>query len=139
MMTSTDDLKKAVEQAEAAVATLKDPELRKAAFDKVLEKLLGGGGGGSAPSPKGGRAKGRAQTGQASRSRGGPQSRVEALVEGGFFKKPRTFSTIKAELATAGFHIAKGPLSGTLLRLCQKKVLRRQPSSGNEGYAYSNW
>jgi len=44
------DLTRAVAEAENAVVSIKDPELRRAAFEKVLEHLLGAG---SVPAKKG--------------------------------------------------------------------------------------
>jgi len=144
-MNTTEHVKRSIEQAEEAVSAVKDPNLKRSAFEKVLGWLLQGGHAGS-PAPDAPRASAKVKAAPSkpakakpSRIQGGPQARVEELIEAGFFKKQRTFADVKKELGTAGFHISKGPLSAVLLRLCQKKVLRRQPGTDKAGYVYSNW
>lgn len=128
-----------VAQAERAVAGVKDAELRRVAFERVLNDLLGGAD--DAPGPKP-RATGRTTKqvpGKASRKkRSGPQGYVEEMVEDGFFKKPKTISEVKAELENRGHHIPLTSLSGPMQKLCQKKVLRRQKGDGKT-FSYSNW
>jgi hypothetical protein len=137
--TSTDDLKKAVAQATEAVAAVNDPELRKAAFEKILEKLLGGGEESvSAPETRGKRRpKNRAASQPARTSRSGPQSNVEELIDAGFFKKPKLFKGIMEELEANGHHLPRTTLSPTLLALCRAKKLRRRKVDG--AWEYSNW
>ena len=139
-----------VTQAENAVASVKDPELRRVAFQKVLEDLLAGGGAESTPAPtrKASTASRRAASGpgtaprRKSSSKGGTKSYIDELVDEGFFKKPKTIANLKAELENRGHHIPMTSLSGPLQRLCQSRVLRRQKmkTSGNrETFGYSNW
>ena len=89
-----------VTQAEQAVASVKDPELKRVAFQKVLDDLLASGIPGSGKSKvKAGRPARRAK--RAKRSSGGntgPKSYVEEMVGDGFFKKQKTIAEVKAEL-----------------------------------------
>jgi hypothetical protein len=48
-MAQNDRIKKAVAEAEAAVAAVKDPSLKVAAFEKVLQHLLAGSEGSHRP------------------------------------------------------------------------------------------
>jgi len=136
------DYAELVAQAEKAVAGVKDPELRRVAFQKVLDDLLGTRA--AAPASKSAVRKGTAK--ETSRARkpkkGGPQAYVEELVDDGFFKKPKTIAQVKAELENRGHHIALTSLSGPLQKLCQRRTLRRQrlkTSGKRQTFAYSNW
>jgi hypothetical protein len=153
MTTEKNDYAARVVEAEAAVKSVKDPELRRVAFQKILEHLLQGDARSSAtPRKKSGGSAGRppaeAKTGGAkgrdSASRKGPKGRLVELVEEGFFKKQRTIAEVKTELANRGHHIPLTSLSGPLQSLTQDRRLRRQkvPSTGKGSkttYAYSNW
>jgi len=124
-----------VAQAERAVASIKDAELRRAAFEKILEHLLGASSG----SKEQRRAPGRSKPGK--KTRRGPQGYVEELVDEGFFKKPRTLSDVKAELANRGHHIPRTSLSGPLQNLCKQRQLRRQKGIGSDkdAFGYTKW
>jgi len=136
-------------EAEAAVAAVKDPELRRIAFEKILATLLtaastrprralrkssGLGGGGS-----------QATGGSQARSRPrGPLPLLKELITEGFFEVQRTISDVKAELANRGHHIPLTRLSTPLQRLTQQRKLRRQKVKPDEKaskatFAYSNW
>lgn len=132
-----------VSQAERAVSAVKDAELRRVAFEKILDDLLLSAGGAparSAPPPA------IAHTGATHTAKhkaspkpkvkhGGPQSYVEELIEDGFFAKPKTIAEVKAELQNRGHHIPVTSLSGPLQRLCQQKELRRQKTDGTFRYS----
>lgn len=140
-MTTRADYTELVAQAEKAVAGVKDPELRRIAFQKILDDLLGGS---AAPAPKHGLAgKKGLPAGEKAKgpTRGGPQAYVEELVAEGFFKKPKTIANVKAELENRGHHIPLTSLSGPLQKLCQRKTLRRQriKSGKKQTFAYSHW
>ena len=145
-----------VAQAELAVAAVKDAELRRVAFEKILDDLLADGHGTAAPrSPvdtKARRSSTKSTTGskkspssagtRPKAPRGGPQAYVDEMIEDAFFKKPKTISEVKAELANRGHHIPLTSLSGPLQKLCQKKRLRRHKADGDgskKTFAYSNW
>ncbi len=142
-MTKHLDYPELVAKAEKSVSGVKDPELKRIAFQKILDDLLGSGapaaagrGGSTSKKPSG--PSQRAKTS----SKGGPQTYVEELVEEGFFKKPKTIAQVKAELENRGHHIHITSLSGPLQKLCQRKVLRRQKlktSGQKQTFAYSNW
>src|SRR2546428_12854272 len=120
-MTVHIDYTELVAQAEKAVAGVKDPELRRIAFQKILDDLLGGlasPGKRQATSTK----KRPAMREKHERAaKGGPQAYVEELVKEGFFKKPKTIANVKAELENRGHHIALTSLSGPLQKLCQRR------------------
>jgi len=131
-----------VKEAEQAVEAVKDPELRRVAFEKILNNLLGAG---AEVAPKGRRkkvtSKKRSPPGKKSKSTG-PQAYVEELIKDDFFGKPKTLAQVKAELGNRGHHIALSSLSGPLQKLTQKKQLRRQKAKTTgkkQTYSYSNW
>lgn len=132
-----------VKQAESAVASVKDAELKRVAFERVLNDLLAPGEESPLPrrtsrtSPSAKRAK-KAMAKTNVKKRGGPQAYVEEMVEDGFFKKPKTISEVKAELENRGHHIPLTSLSGPMQKLCQRKILRRQKADGKT-FSYSNW
>jgi hypothetical protein len=137
-----------VAQAEQAVAGVKDAELRRVAFERVLDDLLSGKREQPAGAPKTVRGPTRrppvvtSEPGKASIKRSGPQAYVEEMISDGFFKKQKTISEVKVELGNRGHHIALTSLSGPLQKLCQKKMLRRQKMDGSAGkktFGYSNW
>lgn len=128
-----------VAQAEKAVAAVKDAELRRVAFERILNDLLDGGG--EAQNVKTARTKRPVKhttAKQPAKKRGGPQAYVEEMVDDGFFKKPKTISEVKAELENRGHHIPLTSLSGPMQKLCQKKLLRRQKPDGKT-FSYSIW
>lgn len=129
------DYAELVAQAERAVAAVKDPELRRAAFEKVFDDLLGGGRRSFRPK------EAKAAPTRTARKKAGPQGYVEELAGDGFFRKPKTIAQVKAELENRGHHIPLTSLSGPLQKLCQRKALRRQRAkSGNkQTFSYSNW
>ncbi len=123
-----------VGEAEKAVQGIKDPELKRIAFQKILEELLGGHGGQTA------RADRKAQPAGGTRAkatRGGPRAYIREMIEEGFFKKQKALPDVKAELENRGHHIPLTSLSGPLQQLCKAKELRRQKSDGR--FVYSNW
>lgn len=139
-MSSAVDYSQLVARAEQAVAGVKDAELKRVAFQKVLDDLLGTQ---PAESKKKVRIHPKAATNKTHKAtKGGPQAYVEELAEEDFFKKQKTIAQVKAELENRGHHIPLTSLSGPLQKLCQRKVLRRQKtnSSGKKTtFAYSEW
>jgi hypothetical protein len=129
-----------VTQAEAAVAGVKDPELRRAAFEKILEDLLSKAGQKSAglASSKAHRTS-KAGSPRRAQAKGGPQAYIEEMIDDGFFKKPKTISEVRVELGNRGHHIPRTSLSGPLQTLCKKKVLRRQKTGDKGVFSYSHW
>lgn len=135
-----------VSQAESAVASIKDPELRRVAFERILDDLLSAessphGKGVPSPTPRRGKRGGQETAPKGGKSRG-PKGYVRELVKDAFFKKPKTIAEVKAELANRGHHIALTSLSGPLQSLCQDKVLRRHKTKAKgkkETFNYSEW
>ncbi|TAK41016.1 MAG: hypothetical protein EPO27_20060 [Betaproteobacteria bacterium] len=128
-----------VAQAEHAVAGVKDAELRRVAFERILNDLLGGGHEAQSGKPAAAaRAAKPARAKATAKKRSGPQGHVEEMIDDGFFKKPKTISEVKAELENRGHHIPLTSLSGPMQKLCQKKLLRRQKADGKT-FSYSNW
>jgi hypothetical protein len=137
-----------VVEAEASVSAVKDPELRRVAFEKILTTLLERTQSKSPRLSRSPKASSRSAEKQQKRSGGatrqGPKAHVEALIDDGFFKKQRTIAAVKAELANHGYHIALTSLSGPLQKLTQERRLRRQKvTADGKGskvtFAYSNW
>jgi hypothetical protein len=135
-------------EAEEAVKSVKDPELRRVAFEKILAHLLADAEGapalGSTSKTKPAPTKARAPSKRAPSAKSGPKARVEELVDEGYFKKQRTIADVKTELANQGHHIPLTSLSGPLQSLTKERRLRRQKVAANgKGskvtYAYSNW
>lgn len=137
-------------EAELAVAAVKDPELRRVAFERILATLIEqkAPGHGSTRAARESHTSGRMTKSSAkpvaSKSLSGPKAYVEELISDGFFREQRTIAEVKAELANRGRHIALTSLSGPLQRLTQDRRLRRQKTTANgkgaKGtYAYSNW
>ena len=124
------DYAELVGQAEKAVASVNDPELKRAAFEKVLEDLLAkhkGSEESSTPRRAQKSAKRAVKDGKqaATKTAKGPQAYIQELVEDDFFKKPKTIAEVRAELGNRGHHIAMTSLSGPLQKLCQRRTLRR--------------
>ena len=97
-----------VAQAEQAVAGVKDAELRRVAFERVLDDLLSGKRGlpeGATKSAKGAPLPERrpvvgSKSGKAPRAitRSGPRAYIGELVSDDFFKKQKTISEVKTVL-----------------------------------------
>ena len=126
-----------VARAEAAVKSVKDPELKRVAFQKVLDDLL------SFASKRSKTEKPQAAGHRLRKStRGGPQEYIREMASEDFFKKPKTIAQVKAELENRGHHIPLTSLSTPLQRLCQKHVLRRQRTKDNgnkQVFSYTEW
>lgn len=128
-----DNISNLVQQAEHCVSGVKDPELRKIAFTKVLDSLLSAGTTKPADRPK--------KTAPRQRAKGGPQAYVEELHSQGFFQKTATLAEVQRELINRGHSIPLTSLSGPMQTLCKRRVLRRHRSTvnGKEAFVYSNW
>ena len=132
-----------VVQAERAVKSVANAELRRVAFEKILDDLLKGPHG----SPQ--QVEGRIQAPKRSHiqarpkaKRRGPHQYIEDMILDGFFKSPKTIAEVKAELENQGHHIAITSLSGPLQKLCQRRLLRRQRAKlegKRQGFTYSEW
>lgn len=140
-MTAQKKYAELVAQAEKAVSSVNDPELKRAAFEKVLDDLLSAG---TPAQAKGAvrASRGRPEARPARKRSSGPSGYIEELIDDGFFKKPKTISNVRAELGNRGHHIPLTSLSGPLQNLCRHRLLRRHKAktSGNkQTYNYSEW
>ena len=146
-MTSKPNYSEIVKQAEAAVASIKDGDLKTIAFGKILDNLIGQGGNpkelghGSSYKRATGRRRSKTDAAQPASKKGGPKGYVEELIEEGFFKTPKTLSAIRAELGNRGHHIPVTSLSRPMMLLCQDRQLRRQKAKDGKKqvFTYSNW
>lgn len=139
-----------VKQAEQAVGPVKDPELKRIAFEKILDALLETPEAQRDIKTKSKKSTARRLSGRKStegqkttKKRAGTAAYIEELIDEQFFAKPKTIAAVKAELGNRGHHIPLTSLSGPLQSLCQRKRLRREKSQSNDGgkkaFAYSNW
>lgn len=144
-MSSTLDYAEAVKQAEAAVASVKDSELKGIAFGKILDALLGQQGqSGQTRVPISAKPETRQSqkvVAKSPKKKGGPKGYVEELIDDGFFKAPKTLATIRAELGNGGHHIPVTSLSRPMMILCRERRLRRQKvkDGKKQVFTYSNW
>lgn len=141
-MATESDYAALVSQAEKAVKAVKDPELRRVAFEKVLDDLLAGGSPATPTRATRKAAPKKAAAKPSRRAARGPSRKLNELIEDGFFRKQKTIAEVKAELENQGHHIPITSLSGPLQTLCKRKVLRRQKkktSGKGQTYSYSEW
>ncbi|WP_454620906.1 hypothetical protein [Bradyrhizobium cenepequi] len=129
-----------VAQAETAVKDLKDPELKRIAFEKILEDLMKGSEERPKPSPSAAKPKSKKEKAPKAKSaKGGTSSYIRELIEDSFFKKPKTISDVKVQLENLGHHIPLTALSTPLQRLCQSRELRRSRDNEKKTFLYSEW
>jgi len=127
------------QKAEASVSSVSDPELKKIAFARILDALLGGTPAVANQKPT--RNRSRVADPKANK-RLGPQAHIEDLVSEGFFRERRTIAEVKLALGNRGYHIPVTSLSGPLQSMCKRKQLRREKAKlgeNKQGFAYSNW
>ena len=144
------DLADLVKRAKVAVAHEEDPELRRLAFDRILQHLLEGETSLDAlpqrdkPAQK---RKGSAnRTKRATRARRqsvGPKKWLEGLIDEGFFKQPQPTAAMVKALAERGHHVKRTDLTRQLIALVKEKKLRRKKmragKKGREMWHYSKW
>ena len=138
-MADRQDYSEVVARAEKAVASVKDPNLKRIAFQRVLDDLLGSSGAKDANGSVTRIVRERKKPKGNAVIKGGPKAYIEELIDDGFVKKPKTISEVKEALANQGHHIPVTSLSGPLQKLCQQKRLRRQKNAESGTYTYSEW
>jgi hypothetical protein len=99
---TTKDYQELVAQAEAAVASIKDSDLKGTAFGKILHTLLGRGSSANnqerSSSDKGAAPrKGGNKVAKSGKRKGGPKGYVEELIEENFFRTPKTLAAIRED------------------------------------------
>lgn len=138
------DAKKLIElrkQAEKAVRDMPDGEFKLKAFEVILNHLLAPGKAQpvaeSQPEATSSKVAVNDSEGADERS---TQGRILVLKAEGFFKKPQSIGQTRSELSAHGWHYPVTTLSGELMKLVQKRKLRRQ--RGKEGnrqvWVYTN-
>lgn len=129
------------QKAEKLASSIKNPILRPVAFGVIFDRLLGLDE--KLPIRELHSQKVHKATAVPARSKkAGPQSRLNELVEDGFFSKPRSLKAVLDELGDRGYGGYDAATIGkTLQRLVQDKVLRRKKvKEGNKSvYTYTNW
>jgi predicted transcriptional regulator len=142
-MSTGKDYAKLVDQANKAVSSVKDAELKRIAFQKILEDLMSGDGQVQREKQQPSTTKRTKPIKGGSKKASGTQAYIDELIEEGFFKKQKTISHVKAELENRGHHIPLTSMSGPMQRLCQRRILRRQKIKGDgkqkQTFGYSNW
>lgn len=143
-MNAQQELAEKVALAEASVQGVKDPELRRVAFEKVLEKLLSTDAEVRVSAKAGKRKTSPTKKTKQPKRRGGPKAYILDLMEEGFFSKPKAIADVQTALEERGHHIAITSLSGPLQSLCKDRTLRRQQKEvdgkgAKKVYVYSKW
>jgi len=124
--------------AEDAVKEMMDPELKKIAFQTVLQNLLAA----EAAEITADSEKKPAKEASKRKMPKGPKGRIELLVTEGFFSKQRSLNEVKTELENHTWYHSMTDISPSLVRLVQDKVLRRVKVAEKTGklvWKYSNW
>ena len=134
----------AVRKAGEATAEIKDPELRKIAFSKILDHLLGGAKEvREAPKIRRGSGKREKSIRSASSSQEGPMTWLEDLIREGFFDVPKPSGDILGKLAEQGHHLRLSDITWQLQQLVRQRKLRRQKKQESAGkkatWVYSKW
>ncbi len=130
--------------AEKAVSTITDDALKPIAFQTVLQQLLASD---STPTTER-RAKNSTsapppQAKPESKPPKGTQARIGQLIDDGFFDQKKTINEIQQGLADRTWHYPLYQLNPPLIRLVNKKKLRRIKEPQGKGaklvWRYSKW
>ena len=124
----------AARKAEEATADIKDPELRKIAFSKILDHLLGGATEvREAPQIPRGPRKPEKPIRSAPSPQEGPMTWLEDLIREGFFDVPKPSGDILGKLAEQGHHLRLSNITWQLRQLVRQRKLRRQKKQESAG------
>lgn len=129
------DVKKLIElrkEAEKAVSDMPDGDLKLKAFEVILGRLMS-----DSLEPKVLPTEETKEEGFLEKSVAG---RLLVLKEEGFFKNPKALAEIRQELQTHGWHYPNPTIAHALIKLVQKKRLRRQKviEANKKPWKYSN-
>lgn len=119
----------AYENAVRLVSDLPPSEYRHEAFRELFRRLLDGDGNRSAAVSR------RGPSGVQKTSKSQTKMRILELLQSGNFDMPQSPQEVNAALKLAGFHHNDADVRMTLLRLAQKKELRRV-QEGQKSYKY---
>jgi hypothetical protein len=121
----------------AAVSDMPDDQLKTATYQTILTQLLQHviSNQGLPPRPER-----RQPTAAAASKATGTTSRLMNLIDERFFVQPRSLKDIRERLAESGFHYRFEDLGTPLMRLVQRKRLRRSQFTvrGKKIWMYSN-
>jgi hypothetical protein len=138
------DAKKLIElrkQAEKAVKDMPDGEFKLKAFEVILNHLLAPGKAQGSSEPQVEiQPKASEKSSLENADARSTQGRILVLKDEGFFKKPQSISQVRSELQAHGWHYPVTTLSGQLIKLVQKRKLRRQRGKDGkrQGWVYTN-
>lgn len=129
------DVKKLIElrkEAEKAVSDMPDGDLKLKAFEVILSHLMSD----SLES----KVLPTEETKEEGFSEKSVAGRLLVLKEEGFFKNPKALAEVRQELQTHGWHYPNATIAHALIKLVQKKRLRRQKvrEANKEPWKYSN-
>jgi len=115
-------------EIEAAVAGIRDPELRAALAGAIMQHLLAEVRAFRLRSTTDASRRGVNAGSLSDQKRtAGTQGRILHLRSEGFFGEPRRLEQVLEELRIGGYHHNKSDVRMSLLRLARKKLLRRIP------------
>ncbi|MEO7991365.1 MAG: hypothetical protein ABI663_17570 [Chryseolinea sp.] len=147
-MTDPSTFTKVFEDAEKAVAGIKNERLREIAFEKLVNHLLNGKPKKSdavddsdeedeeievKKTKKKRRSAKKTTTDSSRKSTDGPKAWLRELADEGFFKEPKSSSDIREELETQSHHLRPTDLTKPLESLCHERLLRRKKVAPEEG------
>lgn len=147
-MTRIKALEEAVKTAGIVAAGIADSDLRRIAFDRVLEHLLTQTEiGFSRQKANVRRAESsvaaRRTTGRGAAAYAGPSSWVEKLLDEGYFSEARTITDVVREVKASGHSVKSKDVSFPLVRLVRLKKLRRvqrvDPTLQRNVWVYTNY
>lgn len=143
-----DSIRVAIATAERAVAPIADLELRRIAFERVLDHLLRIADtplAGEGPTPKSPGPKSALRGGSNNRAAPstGPSAWIERLQSDGFFAEPRTITDTVAQVRALGHAVESKDITFPLVRMVRLRRLRREqkpePHLRRKVWVYTNY
>jgi len=132
-MSTVEDLRHAVQTARLVTADIDEMDLRRLAFDRVLEHLLATQEGHLAAGPRSVDVIQRLPPREIRLKRAtGPSAWVADLHAEGFFKAPKTITKVVDAVKAMGHNILSKDVTYPLEQMARRKVLRREKEITNE-------
>ena len=136
------DVKKLIEvrkEAEKAVSDMPDGDLKLKAFEVILNYLMSGGVEAKVMQ-KGETKEAPSKIEKEDFPEKSVAGRLLVLKEEGFFKNPKSLAEVRQELEAHGWHYPNTTIAPILIRIVQKKKLRRQKikEAHKQLWKYSN-
>jgi len=133
-------MRRAARDAEEIVRSVKEPALRKVAYERVFARLLEEA---AVPPQNAERSQSRPPDPEARKrkAKSGPMAWLTDMVTEGFFKKPKTAPEILAKLRESDHHLEYSAITGQLHSLCVQHILRRVSAPRGEAKraTWVNW